>query len=117
MNLKQIAEALALENLTPDIAVDASAEISGGYTSDLLSDVIAHAPHGGILVTIQVHLNVIAVAVHAELACVIFASDRRPEEAVRKRAIEEGVALFVSKESAFDVSGRLYTLGLRGTHE
>jgi hypothetical protein len=117
MNLNAIAEALELKDLTPEVPVDTSREITAGYASDLLSDVLAHAPRGGVLVTIQVHLNVIAVAVHAELAAVVFASDRRPEEAVRRKAVEERIALYVSHEPAFDVAGRLYALGLRGTHE
>jgi hypothetical protein len=117
MNLKQIAEAAGLESLTPEISADGSADVAGGYCSDLLSDVLAHAPHGGVLVTIQVHMNVIAVAVHAELAAVIFASDRTPDEDVRQMAVKEGIALYRSSQCAFDLAGRLYGLGLRGVRE
>ncbi len=115
MKLRELATRLGLQNLTPE--VDAAAkDISAGYVSDLLSDVLANAPQGGVLVTVQVHLNVIAVAVHAELTAVIFALDRVPDDAVRTKAVEEGVALFVSPEPAFELVGRLYQLGLRGTH-
>lgn len=115
MRLLEMVKELGIENLTPEIALDSAADVTGGYTSDLLSDVLAHAPRGGVLVTVQVHLNVIAVAaIHVELAAVVFASDRRPEETVRQRAIEEGIPLFVSAQSAFDIVGRLYALGLRG---
>jgi hypothetical protein len=117
VNLKALAETLGLENLTPEVSLDAARDIGGGYASDLLSDVLANAPRGGILITIQVHLNVIAVAVHAELAAVIFTAGRRPEEDVRSRAAQEGIALFTTELSAFDMAGQLYTLGLRGTHE
>ena len=117
MNLAGIQKELGLKNLTPEIPIDDSHAITGGYVSDLLSDVLAHAPRGGVLVTIQVHLNVIAVALHAELAAVIFAADRQPDESVRSKAVEEGVALFVAPDCAFDLAGRLYALGLRGTHE
>ena len=44
MNLKRLEEALALDNLTPELSVDDSKDLSGGYCSDLLSDVLAHAP-------------------------------------------------------------------------
>lgn len=115
MNLKQIVEALDLEALTPEPLANSAPEISAGYVSDLLSDVLAHAPVGGILVTVQVHLNVIAVAVHAGLAAVIFAADRRPEPPVIDRAVAENIALFVAKEPAFQIVGQLYSLGLRGT--
>jgi hypothetical protein len=115
MTIGDLARDLGLTNLTPELETAGSAEITGGYASDLLSDVLANAPSGGVLVTVQVHLNVIAVALHAELAAVIFAHGRTPEEALRIKAAEEGVALFVSKEPAFDVVGKLYARGVRGT--
>ena len=117
MKLSEIAEKLGLENLTPELKSEASADVTRGYVSDLLSDVMANAPRGGVLVTIQVHMNVIAVAVHAELSAVIFASGRRPGEDVRAMAAKEGIALFATEDCAFDVSGRLYEKGLRGTHD
>jgi hypothetical protein len=67
-----------------------------------------------VLVTVQVHLNVIAVAVHAGLAAVIFAQGRVPDEAVRARAVEERIALLGSSRPAFEVVGRLWELGVRG---
>ena len=115
MKLTEIAGTLGLCSLTPELAVAAdTAEVQGGYVSDLLSDVLAHAPQGGVLVTIQVHMNVIAVCVHAGLVAVIFASGREPDEMVRKKATEEGIALYVSSQTAFDIAGQLYALGLRG---
>jgi len=115
MNVKQLAEELGIDSLTPEVVVDESRQVPGGYTSDLLSDVLAHAPHDGVLVTVQIHLNVVAVAAHAGLAGVIFAMGLRPDEATRQKAVEEGIALYATQEPAFDIVGRLYALGLRGT--
>ncbi len=117
MNLHEIAEKLNLESLTSKAPAGAARPVSAAYASDLLSDVLAHAPRGGVLVTVQVHMNVITVSVHAELAGVIFASARRPDESVIQKATDEGIALYVSGESTFDVAGKLYALGLRGPHE
>jgi len=116
MKLGELADRLGWVCLTPEWEAGA-ADVSAGYVSDLLSDVIAHAPRGGVLVTVQVHLNVVAVAVHAELVAIVFAMDRQPDETVRRKAVEEGVALYVSKASAFEVVGRLYELGVRGPGE
>lgn len=115
MNLIEIAGQLEIECLTPELVPDPARQIGGGYASDLLSDVLAHAPRDGILVTVQVHMNVVAVSVHAGLAAVIFAMGRKPDEVVRSRAAAEGIALFCSEETAFDIAGKLYSLGLRGT--
>lgn len=112
MKLADIAHDLELQELTPDVPCDG--EITGGYASDLLSDVLAHAPEGGVLITLQVHLNVIAVASHAGLQAVIFASERMPEPEVIDRAAGEGLALFVSPADTFEIAGRLYQAGIRG---
>ena len=114
MNLSDIARALELDPLTPEVRPDSAAQLTGGYVSDLLSDVLANGPAGGVLVTIQVHMNVVAVAVHAELAAVIFAAGRRPEADVCRKAAEAGIALYASNASAYEIVGRLYELGLRG---
>jgi predicted transcriptional regulator len=114
MTLADIATRLDLEILTPELPLEGSADISRGHASDLLSEVLANAPLGGLLLTIQVHMNVIAVALHAGLAGVVFTGGMRPEEAVRKRAVEEGLPLLCSSECTFDTAGRLYQLGLRG---
>ncbi len=116
MTLADLARELNLTNLTPDVRLG-EREITAGYASDLLSDVLANAPQGGVLVTVQVHMNVIAVALHAELGAVIFAHGRMPEEPLRTKATEEGIALLSSKEPAFEVVGKLYARRVRGTRE
>jgi len=56
---------------------------------------------------------VVAVALHADLAAVVFSSGRRPEEEVIRKAEETGIALFVSKEPTFETVGKLYGMGVR----
>lgn len=114
MNLAEIARRLGLRLLTPELEGLERIEIATGHVSDLLSDVLAHAPAGGLLITIQAHLNVVAVAVHAGLAGIIFSSGMVPEDGVRQKAVEEKIPLFATAESSFDLVGRLYGLGLRG---
>lgn len=116
MNIADIKQELGLRRLTPESSCDDSRTIAGGYASDLLSDVMVHAPEDGVLITSQVHMNVVAVAAHSELAAVIFTLGREPEEPVRAKASEERIALFVSDETTFDVAGQLYALGLKGSH-
>jgi hypothetical protein len=114
MTLGEIAGKLGLEILTPELSVDGGAEVATAHASDLLSDVLANAPSGGLLLTIQVHMNVIAVALHAGIAAVVFTSGMRPEEAVRLKAVAEGLTLLATADSTFDAAGTLYALGLRG---
>ncbi|MCE5254588.1 MAG: serine kinase [Actinomycetia bacterium] len=125
MRLRELVRVLELEELTPapvtpvgmegGAGADSDPDITRGYASDLLSDVLANAPAGGVLVTLQVHLNVIAVASHAGLRAVIFSCGRRPENDVIARAADEGLSLFASRADTFELAGRLYELGLRGS--
>ncbi len=112
MRLHELADVLELTELIP--TADGEADITRGYASDLLSDVLAHAPEGGLLVTLQVHLNVIAVASHAELAAVVFTSGRKPEADVVEKAAAEGLHLFSTAADTFEVVGRLYAMGVKG---
>ena len=114
MKPREIAEKLGLANLTPELGQEHEAEVTRGYASDLLSDVLGNAPLGALLVTVQTHMNVLAVSVHAALCGVVFAGGRVPEEEVRVKAVEERIPLFASGASTFDIVGQLYALGLRG---
>lgn len=118
MRLQELAQSLALKELTPALGVtdaESDLDVTRGYASDLLSDVLAHAPVGGVLVTLQVHLNVIAVASHAGLRAVIFSCARIPDDEIVERAAEEGLSLYATPADTFDVAGRLYQLGIRGS--
>ena len=117
MNLNQITVSLDLQALTSAAQESLEGDITRAHASDLLSDVLANAPAGGVLLTTQAHLNVIAVALHAMQAAVIFTSGMVPEEAVRERAAAERLPLFATKQSTFDTAGKLYALGIRGKHE
>jgi len=110
--LKEIVEGLGLEVRSGAHLLDK--EVKGGYASDLLSDVMAHAKAGDLWITLQVHLNIVAVATLNDLAGIVLVNGREPEEATLRKAAEEGVVLMVSPLSTFEVVGRLYELGIRG---
>lgn len=111
MNLQKIASLL---NLTiKSSSSDLTQEITGGYVSDLLSDVIANAQKGNIWITLQVHQNIVAVAVLKELAGIILVNNRQPAEDTLEKARQEGIAVLVSQLPAFELAGRLYQLGIK----
>jgi predicted transcriptional regulator len=114
MKLSHVAQMLTLRCLTPELDEQLQAEVATGYASDLLSDVLAKAPSGAALVTIQAHINTVAVALHARLSAVILAGGHEPDKNVVDRAVDERIPLFVTTEPTFELVGRLYALGLRG---
>jgi len=107
MRIETIVANIGLEILG---AADLTREVRGGYCSDLLSDVLAHAQAGDLWITHQRHLNVIAVGKLRDVAGVVFARGLRPTPDVISRATAERVNLFVSPHTAFEVAGKLYQL-------
>jgi predicted transcriptional regulator len=82
--------------------------INGGYTSDLLSDVMGNADENMAWITMQTHKNVIAIASLKELACVIIVNNNKPSEDMIEAANNEGIPVIVTELSAFEFSGLLY---------
>jgi len=91
-----------------------SAECSGGYVSDLLSDVMANAKAGDLWVTLQTHQNIVAVASLKEIAGIIIIGGREPEKATLAKAEEEKIPILLTNLPAFEVVGRLYQMGISG---
>ncbi len=112
MNLQSIIDTLELTPLTG--AKDFSrVEITAGYSSDLLSCVMAGAAKGGVWVTLQAHANIVAVAALLELGAVIITEDAQPDMATIAKAEEEGLTLLATPVKSFEVVGRLWEMGLR----
>jgi len=108
MKLKEIVEKLQLQILVGQDRVDT--EVTGGYTSDLLSDVMANSKAGNIWITLQTHQNIIAVAKLKDLAGIIIVNNRKPEKETVQKAKEENVPLLCTGEIAFRITGKLFDL-------
>ncbi len=83
------------------------AELADGYTSDLLSDVMAHAKEGSVLITIQAHKNTVAVASLSGVLAIVFCNNRPVGEDVLAAAAKEGIAVFRTPENQFRASARI----------
>ncbi len=112
MKLDVIIKKMDLEIKTTQTKLDT--EVTGGYASDLLSDVMANSEIGNIWVTLQIHLNIVAVASLKELAAIILVNGRAPENDTIKKAEAEKIPILTSKLTAFELIGRLYQMGIRG---
>jgi hypothetical protein len=114
MKLSEIATELRLAVRSGDDLLDR--EVTGGYVSDMLSDVIAHAERGYIWVTLQTHLNIVPVASMKEISAIIIVNGRQPEAVTLEKAAEERVPILGTEENAFLVVGKLYELGIGRSH-
>ena len=94
---------------------DTRAEVRGGYASDLLSDVIAHAREGDAWVTLQRHVNIVAVAQLKGLAAIVLVNGRQPEDDTVARALEQRIPIVSTPLTAFSAVGAMYAAGIRGS--
>jgi serine kinase of HPr protein (carbohydrate metabolism regulator) len=109
MKLTEIVEKLDLKVFSNKDKL-AESEVTGGYTSDLLSDVMGNAQEGQVWITLQNHKNVMAVASLKDLAAVVLVKGIKPEESFLKQSIEEGIPVLGTDRQEFEMSGELYNL-------
>jgi len=105
MKISELSE-LGFECLQNDYK---EAEVTGGYTSDLLSDVMANLKEGQVLITIQAHKNTVAVASLTGASAVIFCHGRSASDDVVEAAGAEGIALFSTPDNQFEATVNLAT--------
>ena len=107
MNIREIAAALGAEISQDEFE---NVDVSGAYTSDLLSDVMANAKDGGALVTIQAHKNTVAVATLVNISVIVICNSRPLPDDMLEAAKDEGIAVIRTKENQFTVSGKLWEM-------
>ena len=100
MTIKEMIELIEAENMTPE--TDVNAEVSCGYTCDLLSWVMAHGTAGMAWVTVQTHMNVTAVASLMEMAAVIIPEGIQMEQPSLDKAKDEGITVLQTKLTAYE---------------
>ena len=108
MKLREIVERVHFSVRCGEESLESA--VTGGYASDLLSDVIANSKAGNVWITMQVHVNIVAVAVLKDLAGIVLVQGRQPAEETLKKAKAEKVTIIVSDLPAFETAGKLYAL-------
>ncbi len=88
-------------------------EISCGYACDLLSWVMSHGEADMIWITVQTHMNAVAVASLADMSCILVPENIQVEPAICEKAQDEGIAILASDKSAYELSGLLFGAGVR----
>lgn len=87
--------------------------ITGLYTCDLLSWVMANGKQGNAWITVQTHNNILAVASLLEFSCIILPDGLSPEAGVIEKADAEDIAILGTDLSAYEIFKVLYEAGLK----
>ena len=115
MNIRELATLLDAKIIEEGSSPEQT--ITCGYTCDLLSWVLAHGCKGMAWTTMQTHINVVAVAVLMEMACIILSEGNVLEPASLTKAREEGLAVLASDLTAYEICGRMMAAGVSPSAE
>lgn len=108
MKVSDLVRELNLTVFCGEAGMDA--EVTGGYTSDLLSDVMGHIEEGMIWITMQTHQNILAVATLKDAAAVLVVNGASPDEETLEKGKEEDVPLLGTTLTSFEITGKIYQL-------
>ncbi len=112
MTIAEVAEALSLSVRAAGGRLET--EVTGGYASDLLSCVMAKARQGNVWVTLQSHINIVAVAALLQLSGIIVTEGMVPDAATLDKAEVEGIPILTTPSTTFTVVAKLAQLGIKG---
>lgn len=100
MKVSELIDKLSLEILTEG---NMDKEIEGCYCSDLLSHCMSNIEENNIWITVQVNINIVAIAVLTELSAIIIAQDMIVGDDVLSKAAEEGVTILKSPKTSYEL--------------
>lgn len=106
MTLKEVTE-----KTNGTVVVDVpEAEASSAYVGDLLSDVMGHASDESVLITVQNHLNTIAVCTLVGINIIVICHSRPVPPDMVAAAKREGIAILTTALSQYAVALALHEL-------
>ncbi len=106
MNVKDMADKFGLTVVAGESGL--GREVQGGYSGDLLSEIMGNAGIGCVWLTVQCHQNIVAVAVLREMAAIVITGGAAPSPETVDKANAEGIPVLTYPGSSFELSGKLY---------
>lgn len=111
MKLKEIVSCIGAEILYGENLLE-TVEIEKAYAADLMSDVLAFAWPGTLLLTGLTNVQIVRTAQMMDIPAVIFVRGKRPQEEAVALAKNVGMPLLISSMSMYETCGLLYKAGL-----
>ncbi|MCT4545470.1 MAG: DRTGG domain-containing protein [Vallitalea sp.] len=87
-------------------------QVTNGFVGDLLSVVMGKAKEGNAWVTIQSHVNIVAVALLTGSACIIVTEGFEVENDAVIKANEENIPILTTNKSSYEIVRELVKLGV-----
>lgn len=109
MKIRELIEETGWNEL---VSANLDTEIEGAYCGDLLSWVMGNGIQGQAWITVQGHLNVVAVAKLREFSCIIIADHAPVLDEFLEKAKEEEIVVLESGLPIYETAKTLVKLGI-----
>jgi predicted transcriptional regulator len=113
MKLSKVLDVIEGKVISKSIDLDLDVQMGGG--ADLMSDVLAFAQEGSLLMTGLTNPQVVRTAEMAGIKAIVFVRGKIPPPETIALAAEKEIPLLASKYTMFETCGRLYKAGLPGS--
>ncbi|QZY56588.1 DRTGG domain-containing protein [Crassaminicella profunda] len=111
MQVKNLIEKEKFKLITGEEGI--TAEIEGLYCCDLLSWVMSHAKGGDAWITVQTHMNIVAVASLLDISCIIIPESIDIDQKTIDKAKEENIPILSTNLNSYEIFCEMYESGLR----
>ncbi|MCU0581038.1 MAG: DRTGG domain-containing protein [Syntrophales bacterium] len=115
MTLNEVAEILNAEVIVGQDQMEM--DVTTAFGADLMSDVLAFAKPGSMLLTGLTNSQVVRTADILDIAAIILVRGKKPAAETTQMAEELGIPILSTKLILFETAGRLYENGIRGCIE
>lgn len=115
MTLREVKEILDAEVFVGHDQLDK--EVKTAFGADLMSDVLAFAKEGGLLLTGLTNPQIVRTADVLDIAAIIIVRGKRPLPETTQLAEELQIPILGTKYILFETAGRLYSKGIVGCIE
>ncbi len=112
MKLSEVKDILEAEVIVGDDILDL--EVKTAFGADLMSDVLAFAKAGSLLLTGLTNTQVIRTANVLDIAAIILVRGKKPSSETIALAKELKIPILATKYILFETAGRLYMKGIVG---
>jgi predicted transcriptional regulator len=113
MTLAEVKKILDADVIVGEDKLDM--EVGRAFAADLMSDVLAFAKEGSILLTGLTNTLVVRTADTLDLRVIVFVRGKRPAPDAIKLAKEKNIPLLATRYIMFESCGRLFTAGMQGS--
>ncbi len=111
MNLKEVAHILRAEVIYGEELLE-DVDVTCAYGADLMSDVLAFARPGSLLITGLTNIQIVRTAQMLDIPAVVFVRGKKPQEGTILLAEEIRLPILVSPLSMFETCGMLFQNGI-----